>query len=74
MHVRPLLFKSARPVRAQRRIQGIPQRYITKRLEKALGRALLNEGPPDGLISVSGNEHNWNLLPAKRQFALKIGP
>jgi len=68
--VRPLLLKSARPIRAQRRIEGIPQRYITKRLEKALGGALLDQAPPDGLISVSGDEHDWNLLPAKRQFAL----
>jgi hypothetical protein len=64
------LLKSARPVRSQCGIESIPQGYITKRLEKALGRALLDEAPPDGLICASGDEHNWNLLPAKRQFAL----
>jgi hypothetical protein len=54
--------------------RGIPQRYITKWLEKAVRRALLDEVPPHSLIFVSSDEDNWNLLRAERQFSLKIRP
>ena len=72
--MRPLWFESARSVRAKRCIEGIPQRYITKWLEKAVRRALLDEAPPHSLIFVSSDEDNWNLLRAERQFSLKIRP
>jgi len=59
---------------AERCIEGIPQRYITKWFEKAVRRALLDEAPPDRLVSMRGDVDNRNLLPAKRQFSLKIWP
>jgi hypothetical protein len=42
-------------------------------LEQALHGTPFEQAWTDGLISVSGDEDDWNLLPAKRQFSLEIG-
>src|SRR5208282_3432054 len=54
-------------------MERLKQSRIAERLEQALHGALFEQAWTDGLISVSGDEDDWNLLPAKRQFPLEIG-
>src|ERR1700730_7309475 len=54
-------------------IEGLTQSRIAEWLEQALHGTLLEQFWTDGLISVSGDENDRNLLPAKLQFPLEIG-
>jgi hypothetical protein len=47
-------------------IERLPQSRIAERLEQALHGTLLEQAWTDGLITVSGDEDDGNLLPAKR--------
>src|SRR5262245_43135517 len=62
---------SARP---QRGIERLTQRRLAEWLEQALDRTLREQVRTDGLVGVSSNIDDRNLLPATRQFPLEIGP
>src|SRR5882724_2442326 len=54
-------------------IERPKQSRVAEWLEEALHGTPLEHAWTDGLISVSGDEDDRNLLPAKRQFPLEIG-
>src|ERR1700720_3564799 len=54
-------------------IERLTQSRIAEWLEQALHGTLFEQAGTDGLISVSGDEDDWNLFLAKRQFPLEIG-
>src|SRR6202171_1678414 len=54
-------------------IERLTQSRVAEWLEQALHGTLFEQAWTDGLISVSGDEDNRNLFPAKRQFPLEIG-
>ena len=62
-----------RSVHPKSRIERLTQSRVAERLEQALHGTLFEQAWTDGLISVSGDEDDRNLFPAKRQFPLEIG-
>jgi len=48
------------------------QSRVAEWLEQALHRTLFEHSRADSLVSLSGDEDDRNLLPAKLQFPLKI--
>src|SRR6266403_56796 len=55
-------------------IERLKQSRVSERLEKALHGTLFEGACTDGLICLSGDEDDRNLLPANRQLPLQIGP
>ena len=55
-----------RSVYSKSGIERLKQSRLTKWLEQALHGTLFEHAWTDGLIYVSGDEDNWNLLPATR--------
>src|SRR3981189_1073598 len=53
-------------------IERLTQSCVAEWLEQAFHGALFEQAWTDGLVSVSGDEDNRNLLPAKRQFPWEI--
>src|ERR1700731_2573191 len=51
-------------------IEGLKQRRVAERLEQAFHGTLLEQALIDGLIGLSGDEDDRNLLAANRQFLL----
>jgi hypothetical protein len=54
-------------------IERLKQGRIAEWFEQALNRTLFEQAWTHGLVCMSGDEHDWNLLPATRQFPLEIG-
>src|SRR5438105_701903 len=54
-------------------IERLQQSRVTEWLEQALHRTLFEHSRAHNLISLSGDEDDWNLLPTKLQFLLKAG-
>jgi hypothetical protein len=54
-------------------IERLKQGRIAEWLEQALHRALFEHSRAHSLISLSGDEDDWNLLPTELQFLLKAG-
>src|SRR5712664_4906497 len=54
-------------------IERLKQSRVAERLEQALHGTLFERAWTDGLICLSGDEDDRNLLPASRQLLLKIG-
>src|SRR5260370_21771336 len=63
---------ATRSAHAKSGIERLTQSRIAERLEKALHGTLFEHAWTDGLISVSGDEDDRNLFPAKFQFLLEI--
>src|SRR5712691_7842628 len=59
---------------SKRGIDRFQQGRLAEWLEQALDGTRFEHAGTDGLVSVSGNEDNRNLLPAKRELPLQIGP
>src|ERR1700680_1663144 len=62
-----------RSAHSKSRIERLTQRRVAEWLEQALHGTLFEQAWTDGLIPVSGDEDDRNLLPAQRQLALKVG-
>src|SRR5690348_14915650 len=58
----------------ERGIDRVQQRRLAEWLAQALHGTLFEHAWTNGPISVTGNEDDRNLLPAKLQFSLEIGP
>src|SRR3984957_4651876 len=54
-------------------IEGFKKSRIAERFEQALHGTLFERAWTDGLICLSGDEDDRNLLPANRQLLLQIG-
>src|SRR5712664_2332799 len=54
-------------------IERLKQSRVAEWLEQALHRTLFEHSRAHSLISLSGDEDDWNLLPMKLQFLLKVG-
>src|SRR6202795_1633023 len=54
-------------------IERLKQSRVAEWLEQALHRTLFEQSRAHSLISLSGDEDDWNLLPPKLQFLLKAG-
>src|SRR6202795_96786 len=54
-------------------IERLKQSRVAEWLEQALHRTLFEHSRAHSLISLSGDEDDWNLLPTKFQFLLKAG-
>src|SRR6266853_2412919 len=54
-------------------IERLMQSRVAEWLEQALHRTLFEHSRAHSLISLSGDEDDWNLLPTKLQFLLKSG-
>src|ERR1700720_3323413 len=54
-------------------IECLKQSRVAERLEQALHGTLFERAWTDGLICLSGDEDDRNLLPANRQLLLQIG-
>src|SRR6266478_2894859 len=54
-------------------IERLQQSRIAEWFEQALYRTLFEHSRAHSLISLSGDEDDWNLLPTKLQFLLKAG-
>lgn len=61
-----------RSAHAQRGIERPQQLRVAEWLEQALQRALFEQAWADGLICVSRDEDDRNLLPVTRQLPLQI--
>src|ERR1700754_5095204 len=75
-HISRYLQRTEHPDRSLHWNGGIERRKqsrIAEWLEQTLDGALFEHTWTDGLISMSGDEDDRNLLPAKRQFSLEIG-
>src|SRR5258707_13297529 len=57
---------------SKRGIERVKQSRVAEWFEQALHGTLFEHSRADGLISVSGDEDDRNLLPAKFQFLLEI--
>src|SRR6266852_5735753 len=55
-------------------IERLKQSRVAEWLEQALHRTLFEHSRAHSLISLSGDEDDWNLLPTTLQFLLKAGP
>src|SRR5467141_714881 len=55
-------------------IERLRQCRVAERLEQAPRGALIERALTDGLICLSGDEDDRNVLPANRQLLLQIGP
>src|SRR5271170_2905067 len=55
-------------------IKRLEQSCIAEWLVQALHRALFKHSRTEVLVSMSGNEHDRNLFPAKLQFLLEVDP
>src|ERR1700730_10200706 len=53
-------------------IERLKQIRVAEWLEQALHRTLFEQSRAHSLISLSGDEDDWNLLPPKLQFLLKV--
>jgi hypothetical protein len=58
---------------SKRNIKRLKQRRVAEWLEQALHRTLFEHSRAHTLISLSGDEDDWNLLPTNLQFLLKAG-
>jgi len=54
-------------------IERLKQSCVAEWLEKARHRTLFAQSRAHSLISLSGDEDDWNLLPTTLQFLLKAG-
>src|SRR5437660_12506681 len=54
-------------------MERLKQSRVTEWLEQALHRTLFEQSRARSLISLSGDEDDWNLLPTTLQFLLKAG-
>src|SRR6266436_5739485 len=54
-------------------IERLKQSRVAEWLEQAFDRTLFEQSRAHSLISLSGDEDDWNLLPTKLQFLLKAG-
>jgi len=59
-------------VRSKRDIERLKQVRVAERLEQTRHGTLFERSQTDGLVSLSGNEDDRNLLPGKLQFSLEI--
>src|ERR1700674_647016 len=69
-HISLTLDRSAHPKCV---IERLKQSRVAERLEQALHGTLFERVWTDGLICLSGDEDDRNLLPANRQLLLQIG-
>jgi hypothetical protein len=60
-------------VRSKRGVERLKQSGITEWFKQALDRTLFEHSQAGGLICLSSNKDDRNLLPAKLQFPLEIG-
>ncbi len=58
---------------SKRDIERLQQSRVAEWLEQALHRTLFEHSRAYSLISLSGDEDDWNLLPTTLQFLLKAG-
>src|SRR6266850_3068955 len=63
---------SDRSAHAKCGIERLKQSRVAERLEQALHGTLFDRACTDGLICLSGDEDDRNLLPANRQLLLQI--
>src|ERR1700676_2677650 len=54
-------------------VERLRQSRVAERLEQALHGTLFEQACTDGLICLSGDEDDRNLLPTRRQLLLQIG-
>src|ERR1700676_2720023 len=54
-------------------IERLKQSCVAEWLEQALHRTLFEQSRAHSVISLSGDEDDWNVLPTKLQFLLKAG-
>lgn len=67
--------RSGSATHSKRGIECLKQGRIAEGLGQALHRTLFfKRSRADSLVSVPGDEDDRNLLPAKPQFPLKVGP
>src|SRR6266404_7630573 len=69
-HISPRLDRSAH---TKCGIERLKQSRVAERLEQALHGTLFERAWTDGLICLSGDEDDRNLLPANPQLLLQIG-
>ena len=74
VYSQPRKVIAGRLVQAKGCIERIKQSRVAKWLEQALHRTLFEHSWAYSLISLSGDEDDWNLLPAALQFLLKFRP